>query len=243
MRLWRSIMPSHLRVIMFSLSTIVVMHEHKILQHWDSHITVSLRGERQQCEWLAWRDHLQLHTCWGRCCWRRRGWWVVSWSWQPYGGVEGSCWPGCGAAGHTQPQSPACWTPPGSSSSCSLHGVTGCSPGWWSSTSSCTSSLAGNSAPSGPRELWGMEGEYFPPTLANKLKIESKLFCVKYVLFWFSWVQSHHLRWVRLLDLTGSSRCLCAARKAAKENIHRQDRPVIITHNLLSKFPPHLTAY
>lgn len=88
-----------------------------------------------------------LATCLGRCCWHRREWWRASWSWRPSGEAAGSCWPGCGAAGRIRPQLPACWTPPGSSSSCFQHEENGCSPGWWFSTSDGKSSLARSSGP------------------------------------------------------------------------------------------------
>lgn len=42
-----------------------------------------------------------IHTCWGRCCWRRHGWWGVSWSWQPSSKVWGNSWPGYRAGGRT----------------------------------------------------------------------------------------------------------------------------------------------
>lgn len=86
-------------------------------------------------------------TCWGICCWHHRGWWAVSWSWLPCAGASRSCSRGCEAAARTLPPSPTCWTPPGSSSSCSLRVASGCNPGWLSSTSSCRSSLAGSSGP------------------------------------------------------------------------------------------------
>lgn len=71
----------------------------------------------------------KIQTCSGICCWRHRGWLEASWSLLPCGGASKSCSPGCEAAGRTRPPSPTCWTPPGSSSSCSLREASGCSPG------------------------------------------------------------------------------------------------------------------
>jgi len=67
--------------------------------------------------------------------------------------ASGNCSPGYEAAGRTLPLNPTCWTPPGSSSSCSLHEASGCNPGWWSSTSSCKSSLVKSSGPGAEHEV------------------------------------------------------------------------------------------